>query len=212
MQKITSYYRASLAGLTLLCAGHAAAQAPPVPPPVKAAPATAWAKSVKIIPVSAPETDEQDLLDLSMWRFDIMAPKPTHIVEFIVEVQGRNNPADSLLDVSLDPRQGWPSKGKFSVFVGQYLLYDGSQELTAAKTKYLFKVSSRQSGRVIMIGGTTSKIVDNPFIGVRTLGTSLRPEQRPDGSFVLSYGNKSYQSNPTLPDVALVFRVEEESY
>ena len=209
MRSCSIFCGIAIAGLSLLNTACTHAQTAAVPQPAQQAAPTAWAKSVKIKAIAVPETDVSQLLDLNMWRFDIMAPKPTHIVDFIVELQERGKSSIPLVFVHIEPRFGWPTNRHLGIFVGQYPLNDDLRD--AAKAKYQIHLRDFRSARHAMIGnGTSSTISNNPFSRMGAIATSLNPEQRPDGSFVLIYGDKkSFQPQGKPSDAALVFRVEE---
>ena len=211
MRNCSTLHGAAFIGLAVLCAGCATTQPlPPFTPPPAAAP-TAWAKSAKITALNINETDESQLLGLNMWRFNIMAPKPNHQINFVVEAQEIGKPPRTLVSLPMEP--GWPMNKRLSVFVGQSPLYDGKN--MSAKANYQIRLDGFRDAPLRQMGGSsTSAITDNPLNGLADTGSSGTPEQRPDGSFALSYGCRhSFPSQPQqTPDVAVVFRVEEQAY
>ncbi len=213
MLKLTYLYGTAIMGMALICTGCATAQIALAPPAVKSAvPATAWIKSVKITAVYVPETDESQLLGLRMWRFVVTAPKPVHQVKALIEVQEQGKPSHLLLSLPMNPQMGWPMNKHFTFFVGQYLPSGGRSE-AVDQVKYQLRVSGFRPAPLTEFGGSTAEeIVTNPFSGVGGWESFSEPEQRPDGSFVLMSGNKAASFAPnTPPDMALVFRVQEEA-
>jgi len=148
-----------------------------------------------------------------MWRFVVTAPKPVHQVKALIEVQEQGKPSQLLLSLPMNPQMGWPMNKRFTFFVGQYLPSGGRSE-AADKVKYQLRVSGFRPAPLTEFGGSTAEeIVTNPFSGMRDWERFSGPEQRPDRSFVLMSGNKTASFAPnTPPDVALVFRVQEETY
>ena len=199
---------AAIAGLTLLTTTDAMAQASM---PVSKAP-SAWVKSLKITAVAVPKTDISEMLGLNMWHFSIVAPRPTRHANFILEAEKEGKPARRLASVRLDSQSGgWPTNGHLSIFVGQYPLYDSQGGDTRAR--YQVRVNGFRSAPGINLGETSSSVVeDNPLSG-SDAENYRNPQRRPDSSFELISGRKlvvmGAASDP--PNVALVFRVEEES-
>ena len=214
MQTRSAFYSTVLVGTAFLgagCATNQPVQQPISPPPIVVQ--TSWMKNARITAVSVNETDESKLLGLYMWRFDIVAPKPKHQINFVVEAQEMGIPPRTLVSLPMDTGSGWPLNKKLSVFVGQSPLYDG--QVLGAKANYQLRFDSFQSKTLEQIGGSsTSSVANNPLSGIASTGSSGSPNQRPDGSFVLSYGYRNgFPTQPQqTPDVALVFRVEEQAY
>ena len=214
MLRLTSLYGAATVGMALICTGCATAQTAVVPG-LKAP--TAWVKSLKITGVTVPRTDTSELLGLNMWHFNIVAPKPTRHVNFIVEAEETGKPVCRLASVRLDSQEGWPVNGHLSIFVGQYPLYD-NQGLDA-KARYQVRVNGFRSAPSLNLGETSSSVVeDNPLSGSDAASYG-NPQRRPDGSFELISGYKfalqAHNGSPQgyfgPPNVALIFRIEEES-
>lgn len=214
MLKLTSLCGAATIGMALLNTTGIMAQAAAVPG--SKAP-TAWVKSMKITAVTVPKTDTSELLGLNMWHFSIVAPKPTRHANFIVEAEEAGKPVRRLANVRLDSQEGWPINGHLSIFVGQYPLYD-NQGLDA-KARYQVRVNGFRSAPSLNLGETSSSVVeDNPLSGSDAANYG-NPQQRPDGSFELISGYKfALPAHPGLPqayfgppNVALIFRIEEDS-
>lgn len=206
-------------GMALLCAGCATNQPVHLQPvqqrftPAPIAAPTVWMKTAKITAVNVNETDESRLLSLSMWRFNIVAPKPQHKITFIVEAQEIGKPPCILVSLPMEAGNGWPLNKELSVFVGQSPLYDGQK--MDAKADYQIRYDSFRTTPLVQMGGSsTSSVAANPLSGIANAGSSGTPNQRPDGSFILSYGYRhGYPTNPEqTPEVAVVFRVEEQAY
>lgn len=213
MQTCSLFCGAAIAGLFLMHTTGATAQ-------TAAAPAlrhpSAWVKSLKITAVAVPKTDVSELLGLDMWHFSIIAPKPTRHANFILEAEEDGKPVRRLASVRLDSQSnGWPLNGHLSIFVGQYPLYDNQGG--DAKARYQvrengFRSAPSQSAPSMNLGEISSSAVeDNPLSGSSATGYG-NPQRRPDGSFELISGRKlvlGADNGP--PNVALIFRVEEES-
>ena len=212
MRKIISLCGAAILGTSLLGAG--CTTAPPVQQtfsvPSPAAP-TAWVKNAKITAISVPNTNEAQLLDLNMWRFDFAAPKPVHEIKLIVETQEIGKPIHEIVSQIVQPQIGWPLDKHLSVFVGQAPLYDGQGMKT--KANYQIRIGSFRYAPLSQRGESSASVVaDNPLAGM-SMAFAGTPQRRPDGSFVLMSGDKSQSpSANTSPDVAVVFRVEEHTY
>ena len=147
-----------------------------------------------------------------MWHFSIIAPKPTRHANFILEAEEAGKPVRRLISVHLDSQsEGWPINGHLSIFVGQYPLYDNQGG--DAKARYQVRENGFRSAPGIDLGEISSSAVeDNPLSGSDAASYG-NPERRPDGSFILISGRKlvvlGASSGP--PNVALIFRVEEEA-
>jgi hypothetical protein len=211
MLKLISLCGATTVGMALICTGCATAQTP-APPPIKAAPATAWTKRVKITATAVPETDGSQLLGLNMWRFIVTAPKPVHQVSALIEVQEQNKPSHVLLRMLMNPQMRWPMNKHWNFFVGQYMPSGGRVE-AADMVKYQLRAGSFRPAPLTEIGGSTSEaLVTNPFSGMKDWEVFSGPEQRSDGSFKLISGRKFVLGGDFgPPNVVLMFRVEEES-
>ena len=204
MQNCFTLCGTTIAALALLTATSAMAQTTAAPVPQTA---SAWARSVKITAIDVPETDVSELLGLSMWRFDIVGPKPAHEIKMILEAQESGKAPHSLAEISVSPATGWPIDHHLSVFVGQYPLYDTLGVPT--KARYQVRVGGFKYAPLSERGSSShSGVYDNPLSEMATT-SSGSPAQQPDGSFVLSSGT----GNSTPPGhAALVFRVEEQTY
>lgn len=167
---------------------------------------------LKIVPVPVKQDDEANLLDLSMWRFEIAGPKPAHRITFIVEERAPGKPARRLVTEFVEPGIGWPLNSHLSIFVGSYPLNDNLR--SAAKAKYVVRVDGfRASGLRSFGAKTDSAYLDNPFSGMEQMDTFDEPKQNKDGGFVLISGSRqSIATQRPLADVELVFRVQEEAY
>ena len=164
MQIRSAFYSTVLVGTAFLgagCATNQPVQQPISPPPIVVQ--TSWMKNARITAVSVNETDESKLLGLYMWRFDIVAPKPKHQINFCrsrhrkwVYHRARSSACRWILGA------GWPLNKKLSVFVGQSPLYDG--QVLGAKANYQLRFDSFQSKTLEQIGGSsTSSVANNPF-------------------------------------------------
>ena len=197
--------------MALVCTGCATVQpvqqtivSPPVLP-------SAWARNAKITAIAVPQTDESHLLDLSMWRFDIAAPKPAHEIKMIVEAQENGKPPREIVSLTVAPQIGWPMNKHLEVFVGEDLLYNGQG--MGSKATYQIRTSSFYSAPLQQLGNNSaSAVADNPLNGLM-MTESGASQRGSDGGFVLASGSKAASSGPNVPpDVVLVFRVQEETY
>jgi hypothetical protein len=178
--------------------------------PVLKAP-TAWVKSLRITATAVPRTDTSELLGLNMWRFSIIAPKPTRHANFILEAEEAGKPVRRLASVRLDSQSGgWPINGHLSIFVGQYPLYNSQGG--DAKARYQVRVNGFRSAPSLNLGETVSSEVEDNPLSNSDAASYGNPQRRPDGSFKLISGRKFVLGGDFgPPNVALIFRVEEES-
>ena len=208
-----------VAGLFLLNMAGATAQtgaAPPptvqpVPPAVQPVPPADWSKRAVIASVKVPETDVSELLGLHMWQFDITGTKPTHSVTCTLEVQEKGKPSRVLAEGGFEPQE-WPQDGHLSVFIGQRPLEDSQGVST--KSVYEMRVSPLNvDAQVDQKGVTLFYTLKDPLKGTAVVATATQynPPRRPDGTFVLGYAQKTIRPLKSPGDVALVFRVEEET-
>ena len=172
-------------------------------------PPSAWGKLVEVTSVEVPKTDVSELLGLRMWKFNIVSTKPAHAVRCILEVQESGKPPRILAETGIDPQMGWPQDGHLTVFIGQYPLYDGQGAFT--KAKYEVRVNPFPTAAQVEQGGNAvSSVLDNPLSALSVMNLNT-PDRRPDGSFVLGHAQRTIRPMKSPGDVALVFRVQEES-
>lgn len=106
----------------------------------------------------------------------------------------------------MEPGDGWPVNRRLSIFVSEAPLNND--------LRVLVRVSAFRSAPLTTLGAKTgSEILSDPFNGTDERIVFGRPDQRPDGSFVLhSGGKKNFDSKHMPAAVALIFRVQEQEY
>ena len=161
--------------------------------------------------IKVPETDVSELLGLHMWQFDITGTKPNHSVTCTLEVQEKGKPSRVLAEGGFRPQE-WPQDNHLSVFIGQRPLEDSQGVST--KSVYEMRIGPLNvNAPVEQKGFTMFYTLKDPLKGTSVVATATQynPPRRPDGTFVLGYAQKGIRRLEPPGDIALIFRVKEES-